>query len=460
MFKKIILNTLKKYELISKNDYIIIGVSGGADSMSLLYFLKEISAEYNLKLRVVHINHGIRVLEGKKDEEFVKNFCKKIDVPFNCFYFNVKKEAKKLSLSEEEAGRVLRYKCFLEVLEKYNANKIAVAHNKNDNVETILLNLFRGSGLKGISGIPKKRDYIIRPLIECERKVIEDYCKKNSIEYKIDFTNRLSIYTRNKLRLDIIPLIEKLINSNIIETISKTGDIINEENLFLEKFSQKTLKKVATKLDEDIVKLDINLLKQEDIAIIKRVIRLSLINFEKNLKNISSKHISMVLDILNNQSGKFISLPNNIIVKKEYNNLIFSNKNLNNTLNFNYNLTLESPLFIPELNKYIILSKKMLNNLNYLTKVYTIMLDYAKIKGDLKFRTRCPGDKIYLKGINNYKKLKNLFIDLKIPYNERNSIPILADQDEVISIINFKISDNYKITEKTKNKVYLHIWEE
>lgn len=459
MLKTIALNTITSHNLIENKDHIIVGVSGGADSISLLHFLKDISGELELSLTAVHINHGVRQEEAIRDLKFVQNFCKEISIPLEIFNFDIPKEAKKLSISEEEAGRLFRYKAFNEVLEKNNAQKIAVAHNKDDNAETLLLNLFRGAGLKGLCGISFKRENIIRPLLDCSRAKIENYCLENNLNYVTDSTNNLEIYTRNKIRLNVIPYLSENFNKNIISALSNTANTLKEEEAFLDKIAKKHLEEITIEKNSSFWIININLLKNLDVVLIKRIFRIICLNFNKNLNNISSKHINMLLNLLDKQSGKSVNLPNNISFKKEHNTFFVTNLNFS-TNNYNYQLPLDKKIYIKELNKYIYLTKKCINSENLSKKVYTIPLNYDIMKDILLLRNRINGDKIFLKGIKNYKKLKDLFIDLKVPAHKRNSIPIITHNDEIVAVLGYVVSDIFKPNEKTKNIIYVHFGEE
>ena len=203
-----VITYIEENELIQKKDRIVVGVSGGADSVCLFSVLLELQKKYELELFVVHVHHGIRGEEADKDEQFVENLAKKHQIPYYCFWKNIPVLSKKRGLTEEEAGRIVRYEAFYEVLKKVNATKIAVAHNQNDCAETVLFQLFRGSGLKGMCGIFPKRDEIIRPLLGVDRKAIEAYLMQKGQAYCTDRTNLEEEYTRNKIRLSILPIAE------------------------------------------------------------------------------------------------------------------------------------------------------------------------------------------------------------------------------------------------------------
>ena len=236
--KNKVLETINKYNLIENGDKLVLGVSGGPDSISMLHILdkirKDIKIKLNFEIVVVHINHMIRE-EAKEDELYVKNYCDKNNIEFYSKSIDVKKLANNNKIGTEEAGRNARYTFFNEILEKTNSNKIAIAHNKNDNAETMIMNIIRGSGVSGLKGIEPKRGIYIRPLIECERAEIEKYCEENKLNPRIDKTNFENDYTRNKIRNIVIPYIKKEFNPNIINTLERLSNLIKEEETYIEK---------------------------------------------------------------------------------------------------------------------------------------------------------------------------------------------------------------------------------
>ena len=233
------LNTIRENNLIQKGDVIVVGVSGGPDSITLLTCLNKYKEKINCKIIVAHINHLIRK-DSTEDEQFVENYCQKNEIPVFIKRAKVEEIAKEQKRGTEEVGRKIRYDFFNEVLKQNNANKIAVAHNLNDNAETMLLNLIRGTGLQGLEGIKPKNNNIIRPLINCKREEIEEYCKKNNLNPRIDSTNSQNIYRRNIIRNQILPELKE-INPNIVETLSKTAQIIRENNKYIKENMEKNI---------------------------------------------------------------------------------------------------------------------------------------------------------------------------------------------------------------------------
>ena len=244
MLKEKVKQTIKKYNLINSGDNIVIGVSGGPDSICLLHILNELKNELGINIFVAHINHMIRA-EADEETEYVKGMCKKMDVECYVQKVDVQKQATEQKLGTEEMGRNVRYSFFEEVAKKTNSNKIATAHNSNDKVETVLMNILRGSGLSGLKGIEAIRDgKFIRPLIEIEREDIEKYCEENKLNPKYDKSNNENIYRRNKIRNEVIPYIKKEFNENIVKTINRLSEVATEESEYLEKLTEQEFNRI------------------------------------------------------------------------------------------------------------------------------------------------------------------------------------------------------------------------
>lgn len=302
MLKEEVLKTIRKYNLIENGDRIVIGVSGGPDSICLLHILSELRKELEIEIFVAHINHMIREV-ADQETEYVKNFCEKIGV--ECF---VKKEniielSKKQKKGTEEVGRNVRYDFFEEVLKKTNSNKIATAHNSNDRAETVILNILRGSGISGLKGIePIRNKKYIRPLIDTNREKIEKYCEENKLEPKYDETNNETVYHRNKVRNEIIPYIKKEFNQNIIETINRLSEVAQEENEYLEEITKKTYENLIIEKQENII-LNLKKFNVLDLVIKRRII-LYTINEVLHTKNgIAKTNIDDIIKMCSRNIG-------------------------------------------------------------------------------------------------------------------------------------------------------------
>lgn len=454
--------TIEKYHLLSKGSRVLIGISGGADSIALTHFLCSMKEKFCLTLIGIHIHHGIRAEDADKDAEFVKQFCEEREIPFFLFHHDILKEAKEKNLGIEEAGRKARYRDFNQVAQKYQADVIAVAHNRNDQAETVLMHLCRGAGMKGLSAIPYQREKIIRPLLDCTREEIEQYCKEQKLDFRMDKTNFCDCYARNKVRNHLIPWMQKEMNVNCVRHIAEAAQILQEEGSFLDAIAEESFQESIVKKEEKNLILDGNRLKNFSPVIQRRMIRKAIFYLKKDRKDISYSHIQSVLNLMENQTGKKVSLPGGIQAEQGYQGILFflEEKNRKEKIEFSYLLPMDETIFIKEIGKSIQISanenKNGLNAAGMCTKVF----DYDKIKNNIRLRTRQPGDRIAIKGIEGRKKLKDFFIDEKIPKSQRDQIPLIADGTEILWIIGYRASNWYLADENTKNKVIIQTWED
>ena len=305
-----VLKTIKKYNLIKANDKIALGVSGGPDSLFMLYILNRLKDQLKFEIAVAHINHMIRE-EADSEEEFVKEFCKNIGVEFYSKRIDVVEFANNNKIGTEEAGRKVRYEFFDEVLKQTESNKIAIAHNKNDKVETIIMHLLRGSGISGLQGIdPIKDNKIIRPIIEIERAEIEQYCEENKLEPRIDKSNFENIYTRNKIRNIVIPYIQQEFNPNIIETVTRLSEIITEENQLLIKLTEQAYSETVKQENEYEIVLDLKKFNNLEKVIKKRIILYTIAKLRGSGIGIEKIHIEDIIKLCENNIGNKYLTPN------------------------------------------------------------------------------------------------------------------------------------------------------
>ena len=310
MIEKVI-ETIKKYNLIEDGDKIILAVSGGPDSISMLDILYKIkqNESINFEIIVAHVNHMIRE-EAMEDAIYVKDFCEKRNIEFYLKSIDVKKIANNNKIGTEEAGRKERYKFFDELAKKTNANKIAIAHNKNDNVETVFMHILRGTGINGLKGIEAKRGMYIRPLIECERKEIEEYCEENNLEPKIDKTNFENIYTRNKVRNIVIPYVQKEFNQNIIETIDRLSKLVTEEEGYMEKQIENAYKNLLVLETKKEIQLDLKKFNMQERVIKSRLILYTITRIFGSSEGIEKVHIDDIIKLCGNNIGNKFLTPN------------------------------------------------------------------------------------------------------------------------------------------------------
>ena len=312
MLKKHVLETIKKYNLIEQNDKIVCAVSGGPDSICMLDILRRIKDEkqINFDIIVCHINHMIRV-EATADEQYVENYCKNYQIPFFVKRVDVKKIAEANKQGTEEAGRKVRYDFFEEIFQKENATKIAIAHNKNDKIETIIMNVFRGSGISGLRGIEPIRDNkYIRPLIETERTDIEKYCEENRLNPRIDKTNFINDVTRNKIRNIVIPYIKNEFNPNFINTLDRLSNVITEEDEYMKKRTIEVYTKIKIQEKEGYIVVDLKEFNKQEEVIRKRLIIYTIAQTIGSAQNIEKVNIEDIIKLCSNNIGNKYLTPN------------------------------------------------------------------------------------------------------------------------------------------------------
>lgn len=447
-----VINTINKYNMISKGDKIVIGLSGGPDSTALLHVLNSLREDYGIKLYAVHINHMIRGDEALRDEEYSKSLSERLNVPFFLKRAEVIKFAKEKKMSLEEAGRYIRYSFFNEVAKEVGANKIALAHNMNDQAETMIMRFFRGSGISGLCGIKPVRDNkYIRPIIECNREEIEEYCKVNNLNPIIDSTNEESIYVRNRIRLEVIPYIKNYFNPNIVESLYRSSEIIRDEEDFIKIEAMKCIEVIKLKDGYDVKKFN-----SLHIAIKRRILRSIIEDAKGNLNGIEGKHIEECIEIIKNEdTGKRVSLPDNIECLIEYD--IFKINKKTQIKDFEIELKIPGKVILEEQNIEISLKIICKNNYTFRDTMFIKYFDYDKIKDKLCIRNRRDGDYMYPKGMEGRKKIKDIFIDKKIPRDVRDRIPLIALGNEILWIPKIRDTRNYKIDENTKHILEIKI---
>lgn len=311
--KEKVLKTIKKYNLIENGDRLVLGVSGGPDSISMLDILNDIKNDKNIDIDfnivVAHINHMIRE-EAEQDEEYVKNFCKSSNIEFYSKSIDVIKMANNNKIGTEEAGRKARYDFFDEILAQTNSNKICIAHNINDNAETLIMNILRGSGVSGLKGIEAKREKYIRPLIECDREEIEKYCEEKNLNPRIDKTNFENDYTRNKIRNIVIPYIKEEFNPNIINTLNRLSTLVKEQEEYFVEVVKEKFERLLIEENSEEIQLDLRNFNKEKKVIKSRLLLYTISRLFGDTKGIEKVHIEDLIKLCENNIGNKYLTPN------------------------------------------------------------------------------------------------------------------------------------------------------
>lgn len=445
MNKEDVLSVIKRYNMLENCDRIVVGLSGGADSVCLLSVLNSLKAEYGFSLVAAHINHGIRGAEAQRDEESCKRLCESLDVPLEILHADIPTLSKQQGIGEEECGRIVRYNFFRSLAGK--RGKIATAHNLNDNAETLLLNLVRGAGAKGACGIPPVRDNIIRPLIETDRESIEKYCEENELQYVTDSTNLECEYSRNKIRIKVLPTLCE-INQNAVGALSGFASRMREQEAFLEGVVNEKYSlcvKNSVLYEAEFSALDIFLKKR----IAGRFLS------ELSHGEVEAKHIDDFLRFVG--SGKaLVTASATEIVSRD--GKIF--KKPEQAEQFSVDFSLEDkavnlPFCEISIEEY---DTKDLQNLN--KDMLDNLIDCDKISNTLILRSRKDGDKFTFSKRRVTKTVKKLFNEDKIPPEVRNRMVILDSDGEVVWLSGYGTNKKFRIGADTKKAIKLNISQE
>lgn len=450
--------TIKEYEMVQKWDKLLIALSGGADSVCLTHILYTLSKELKISLYAAHLNHGIRGEEADKDEEFAKSFCKSLGIPFLSKTVKALEIAEAEGITVEEAGRRARYEFFYEVCKIGGQNVIATAHNRDDMAETVLMRIIRGTGIDGLSGIKYVReDGVIRPLLKVSRKEIEEYCRENNLSFCVDSTNIDNNYTRNKIRNELIPYLKENFNPNVTETLVNLSENAKADSDFLNSYAKRLYKRLGSPMpNRKPVVLHIESIGMVDKAIEARLIIAAAKEAMGEEFNLEKKHINEILALKNKDTGASLNFPKGLIVRVMYGWLEFRNENeveLNKTSkHFKNDYVTE----IQPGNGYQIegsqgvIYVKSVALSDYKRSPGDILLDEEKISGAVFLRNRREGDIMTVFSDGRSKKIKSIFIDMKIPREKRDDIPLICQGNEILAIVGGRVSEKYKINEQSK----------
>jgi len=446
--------------MLRSGDRVVVGVSGGPDSMALLYVLNQIKKKYSLVLKIAHLNHGFRGKEAQKEAQFVEDIAQKLEIPCEVEAFDVPAYKKKSSLSSQEAARVIRYQFLEEASKQFNASKIALGHNADDQAETLMMWLIRGTGLKGLSGIPPVREgVIIRPLIETTRDEVEAYLKGRDIPFVIDSSNQKTDYLRNRLRHEIFPLLKKYYNPQLVKSLVHTASIISRENEYLEGISKGILEDIIVSKDSDSVVIDGMGLLALPLAIQLRCLRGALGQVKGDLRRIGFAHLYDILKIVSsNEPNKVLKLPDGIRVEKSYHHLIVTHHQ-NVPLPFHYQFkSIPDQVNIKEIGKEIQFETLKGNDYPiHKESAHIAYLDGGKVSMPLTIRNAKPGDRFQPLGMKGEKKIKDFFIDEKVPIRERKRIPMLFFGDMLGWVVGMRINHRLRINKETRKVLRIEI---
>jgi len=448
-------------QVTTSENRILVAVSGGPDSVVLLHLLNKYKKESSDRtLAIAHLNHLSRGVDSNKDSDFVVALGKTLGIETFVEDLDVTLLSGKKRLSFQEFARIIRYDFLERISKKWSAELIALGHNSDDQAETFLINLLRGSGLRGLTGFRSRRGNYIRPLCESSRYEIEKYISNQGLEFRLDSSNQEKYYLRNKIRLDLIPTLE-LYNSNIKNSLVSTSSLLADDEDYMEKKVQTAMAQVGFDVrDDNFTSLNINLFNSQHPALQKRLIRQAILVAKGDLRSISVRHVLNVIQMMKLEGGvKEIHLPGFLTALCEQGKLFVRKRQRCGFVGDDFSLEdfVSIDINVPGTTEIgirgLCLNTKVVSKKDvdfYSEKSNKAYFDYDKTGSDVKVRVFRPGDRFIPLGMKGSKKLKSFFIDEKVPRSQRKSIPLLTSRsDDIIWVYKKRIGERYRVTDKS-----------
>jgi tRNA(Ile)-lysidine synthase len=456
LFQKV-KETIKKYFMLSGQERVLVALSGGPDSVCLLHVLKNLKEELRLDLSVLYVDHGLRPEEVVGEKKFCENLCAKFSIPFLVKSIDVISYAKENKLNKQEAARELRYRVFDDTAREINAHRIALGHTADDQAETLIMRLLRGSGHAGLSGIPPVRGKFIRPLIRVQRKEIKQYLEEERIDFIVDSSNLKKDYLRNTIRLSLMPLIKEM-NPNIIDTLSRTAAIFREEERYFEILVAKTLMKLISRKTDSNIELFLSPLEAMEKIILRRTLRRA-IDETNGLRGINFVHIEDIIELIKKgKAGDRLYLPHGIRAIKAYSTLILTSEP---PVKLDiYTLEVSGEAVLKEagiLIKASIQGSQDLEIKDLRPSDVFAAFDADRLIFPLIIRPRKEGDFFYPHGFGKKKKIQDFFVDEKVPREERDAIPLIISGEDIVWVVGYRGDERFRVTGGTKKVLKLEI---
>ena len=431
-------NTILTHGLIPEGDGVLVGVSGGADSVALLWVLKSLSADLGFSLYAAHLNHGIRGAEAEEDQQYVRTLCRELDVPLYEETLDIPGVSAEEGKTLEQAAREQRYEFFQRACTRFGANTVAVAHHMDDQAESIMLHLIRGSGLKGLTGMKYRRGNIIRPFLDCRRSEIESFLAAGGISYRTDSTNLMRDASRNRLRLDVMPYIAEHINPAFAKSLCAMGRLLSEDEEYLSSAAEAALDAAATSLGYDRAKL---LALPSPIR--SRAIRIALQRSGVHA-DIDRVHVERIVSLLDAPTGASADLPH-IAAWVSYGDICFGRRHEAQSFEVPFEpkgkTCFPGGFFLADTAENDIIKSNLIG-----------FMDADRLPQGIAVRPRRPGDVFHPCGAPGSKKLKAVLIDRKVPRNSRD-VPGLFCENEALFLPGLGISDKLKVTDDTRSVI-------
>lgn len=455
--------TVLKFSMFAPGDRVLVGVSGGADSVALFHLLFRLREEFKITIFTCHLNHMFRGEEARSDAQWVAALAKSFDVPAVIEEFNVPAYMTACGLPAQVAARQVRYDFYRRVAGCLGADRVALGHHADDQAETVLINLIRGAGPAGLKGIPPVRDsFYVRPLIEARRGRIEDYCSSQGLTYRQDSSNLKPVYARNRIRLELIPLLEEKYNPAIVVALNRLAGIIREEDEYIDAAAAEALSKATIQAGSSSVRLSLELLAQTPAVLKRRILRIIYRELADSQNAPDFGHVENALGLLDSHPlpGR-LEWPGGITLLKRYGELEFVKDGLwAETPYYCYALNIPGSTCIPETGAAIEVQIKSIHQIADPKTLHPgeALLDYHKLSGPVKVRRRKDGDLFWPLGFKGTIKLKKFFIDRKIPRELRGAIPlVVSGADEIVWVAGMRPAEKWKITCETQKCLYLKL---
>ena len=448
--EKKVLSTILDHGMVQDGDVVVVAVSGGADSVCLLRILSELRDTLAMSLIVAHLNHGLRALEDEKETKFVVDLAGECNLPLAHEKAHNLRRVPGTSLEEE--ARITRYSFLEKILSEHDAQKVALGHNMNDQAETVLINLLRGSGLRGLSGIPPIRENrYIRPLIQVTSDEIHTYLKERNISFIVDSSNLEKKYLRNKIRLDLIPLLLGY-QPRFIEHLGELASLCREKNQSIEEEARKFLKKATLHASQGVMDLSIGVLKDLPMSTRFDVIREAIKQIRGTLRRINRDHVKAVSDLIHNPKPQVrANLPEKLVATKTYERLRFATDAEGEIEDFSYRIEHTGSIHVTETNQVLFLEEVTKRDFSESSPSPRVaFMDLDRIEWPLWVRNLRVGDKFMPLGLKGHKKLKDVFIDKKVSHQERKRTLILTGGNDIIWVCGIRIDDRYRVRGNTR----------
>lgn len=459
--------TIREAGMINPGEAVLIGVSGGPDSVALLHVLIALSSFHNYRLGIAHLNHGLRGAEAERDAQFAESLAKKHHLPYYLEKKDLIAEKNFSGWSLEEAGREARYRFFHRIAEECGYDHIAVGHHREDDAELILMNLIRGSGPTGIGGIrPVGKTRVIRPLIHAARDEILDFLHSREIEYVYDHTNDDTVFRRNHVRRHLIPSLKKY-NPRIVETLNRLGEVLRTESQWIDSITESLLGEMIIERNPQMLVIQREMVDGLHMALRRRVIRRAIMEVKGDLRRIGFSHIDAIITLVgNDRKTAQIDLPDRVRVVRDNSRLILARekKSLRSPdlsgrrrflTDFEYRITREqaesTEIRIREINSRMTLTRMPREALASLPVGKSTAVDWECLDFPLLIRNAQPGDRFIPLGMRGTQKLKSFFINNKVPETVRGRIPLVVSGQRIIWIAGFRIDERVRISGATEN---------